>query len=51
VTVAGITSALLGGLSPLHVLEAFGTGFAVPENSRIFAVIVNVAFMLIFPFR
>lgn len=31
VTIAGILSALLAGISPLHILDAFGTGFA---NSR-----------------
>ena len=32
VTVAGIVSALLGGLSPLHILEAFGSGFAASRS-------------------
>lgn len=31
VTIAGIVSALLAGISPLHILDAFGSGFA---NSR-----------------
>jgi uncharacterized membrane protein len=31
VTVAGITSALLAGISPAHIIDAFGSGFA---NSR-----------------
>jgi len=31
VTVAGIVSALLAGLSPMHILDSFGIGFA---NSR-----------------
>lgn len=40
VTVAGIVSALLGGLSPLHVLEAFGTGFASSRS-------ITIAFMVL----
>jgi uncharacterized membrane protein len=31
VTIAGIVSALVAGISPAHILDAFGTGFA---NSR-----------------
>jgi uncharacterized membrane protein len=31
VTIAGIVSALLAGISPVHILDAFGSGFA---NSR-----------------
>ncbi len=40
VTVAGIVSALLGGVSPLHILDAFGNGFA---NSRS----VTIAFIVL----
>jgi uncharacterized membrane protein len=40
VTVAGIVSALLGGISPQHILEAFGSGFA---NSRS----ITIAFMVL----
>jgi uncharacterized membrane protein len=40
VTVAGVVSALLGGISPLHILDAFGNGFA---NSRS----VTVAFVVL----
>jgi uncharacterized membrane protein len=42
VTVAGITSALLGGLSPLHVLEAFGTGFAASRSISIAFIVLPV---------
>src|SRR5579872_7463225 len=40
VTIAGIFSALLAGISPLHILNAFGTGFA---NSRS----VSLAFIVL----
>lgn len=42
VTVAGITSALLGGLSPLHVLDAFGTGFAGSRSITIAFIVLPV---------
>lgn len=42
VTVAGITSALLGGLSPLHVLDAFGTGFAASRSVSIAFIVLPV---------
>jgi len=32
VTVAGIVSALLAGLTPLHILEGFGSGFAASRS-------------------
>lgn len=40
VTVAGIVSALLGGLSPMHILEAFGSGFTSSRS-------VTLAFMVL----
>jgi uncharacterized membrane protein len=46
VTVAGITSALLGGLSPLHVLEAFGTGFAASRSISIAFIVLPVIGLL-----
>jgi uncharacterized membrane protein len=46
VTVAGVTSALLGGLSPLHVLEAFGTGFAGSRSITIAFVVLPVIGLL-----
>ena len=46
VTVAGIVSALLGGLSPLHVLEAFGTGFASSRSISIAFIVLPVIGLL-----
>lgn len=46
VTVAGITSALLAGLSPLHVLEAFGTGFAASRSITIAFIVLPVIGLL-----
>jgi uncharacterized membrane protein len=46
VTVAGITSALLGGLSPLHVLEDFGTGFAASRSISIAFIVLPVIGLL-----
>lgn len=46
VTVAGITSALLGGLSPLHVLDAFGTGFASSRSVSIAFIVLPVIGLL-----
>jgi uncharacterized membrane protein len=46
VTVAGIVSALLGGLSPLHVLDAFGTGFSNSRSITIAFVILPVIGLL-----
>ena len=34
VTVAGVVTGLLGGLSPLDILNDFGTGFAAAAPSR-----------------
>jgi uncharacterized membrane protein len=46
VTVAGIASALLGGFSPLHVLEAFGTGFASSRSISIAFIVLPVIGLL-----
>ncbi|HEY1866656.1 MAG TPA: DUF969 domain-containing protein [Candidatus Cybelea sp.] len=46
VTVAGITSALLGGLSPLHVLEAFGSAFAESRSVTIAFIVLPVIGLL-----
>jgi uncharacterized membrane protein len=46
VTVAGIVSALLGGISPLHILEAFGTGFASSRSITIAFVVLPVIGLL-----
>lgn len=46
VTVAGIVSALLAGLSPLHILEAFGTGFASSRSITIAFVVLPVIGLL-----
>jgi uncharacterized membrane protein len=46
VTVAGVTSALLGGLSPVHVLEAFGTGFAASRSVSIVFIVLPVIGLL-----
>ncbi len=40
VTVAGIASALLGGISPIHILDAFGSGFASSRS-------ISLAFMVL----
>jgi uncharacterized membrane protein len=46
VTVAGIVSALLGGLSPLHILEAFGVGFASSRSISIAFIVLPVIGLL-----
>jgi uncharacterized membrane protein len=46
VTVAGIVSALLGGLSPLHILEAFGSGFASSRSISIAFIVLPVIGLL-----
>ena len=38
VTVAGIVTALLGGLTPLTILNAFGTGFAGSRSVTLFVL-------------
>ncbi|MFJ3957380.1 DUF969 domain-containing protein [Arthrobacter sp. NPDC090010] len=42
VTVAGIVTALLGGMNPLQILEAFGSGFASSRSVTVFAVVLPV---------
>lgn len=46
VTVAGIISAFLGGLSPMHVLDAFGTGFAQSRSVTIAFIVLPVIGLL-----
>jgi uncharacterized membrane protein len=46
VTVAGIVSALLGGISPLHILDAFGTGFAGSRSVTIAFIVLPVIGLL-----
>ena len=42
VTVAGIVTALLGGLNPVQILDAFGTGFASSRSVTIFVAVLPV---------
>lgn len=42
VTVAGIVTALLGGMNPLQILEAFGSGFASSRSVTVFAAVLPV---------
>jgi len=42
VTVAGIVSALLAGISPFHILEAFGTGFASSRSITLAFIVLPV---------
>jgi uncharacterized membrane protein len=46
VTVAGIVSALLGGISPLHILEAFGSGFASSRSITLVFLVLPVIGLL-----
>ena len=46
VFVAGIVSALLGGMSPLHILDAFGTGFASSRSVTLAFVVLPVIGLL-----
>jgi uncharacterized membrane protein len=46
VTIAGIASALLAGLSPMHILEAFGTGFASSRSITLAFVVLPVIGLL-----
>lgn len=42
VTVAGIVSALLGGMSPLQILDSFGTGFASSRSISLVFIVLPV---------
>jgi uncharacterized membrane protein len=42
VTVAGIVTGLLGGLNPLEIMNAFGTGFAGSRSVTLFIVVLPV---------
>lgn len=46
VTVAGIVSALLAGISPLHILDAFGSGFANSRSVTIVFIVLPVIGLL-----
>ncbi|GAA2239963.1 DUF969 domain-containing protein [Kitasatospora cystarginea] len=46
VGVAGVTTGLLGGLSPTAVLAAFGTGFASSRSVSLFVVVLPVIGLL-----
>jgi uncharacterized membrane protein len=46
VAVAGIASALLGGISPLHILDAFGSGFASSRSVTLAFVVLPVIGLL-----
>jgi uncharacterized membrane protein len=46
VTIAGIVSALLGGISPAHILDAFGTGFAQSRSVTLTFVVLPVIGLL-----
>jgi uncharacterized membrane protein len=46
VTAAGIVSALLGGISPLHILDAFGNGFADSRSVTIAFLVLPVIGLL-----
>ncbi|HXW52073.1 MAG TPA: DUF969 domain-containing protein [Candidatus Acidoferrales bacterium] len=42
VTIAGIVSALLAGISPLHILDAFGAGFASSRSISLAFIVLPV---------
>jgi uncharacterized membrane protein len=42
VTAAGIVAGLIGGLSPVKIVEAFGTGFAASRSVSVFLVVLPV---------
>lgn len=42
VTVAGIVAGLIAGLSPVKIIEAFGTGFAGSRSVTVFIVVLPV---------
>ncbi|HZY98042.1 MAG TPA: DUF969 domain-containing protein [Candidatus Baltobacteraceae bacterium] len=46
VTAAGIVSALLGGISPVHILDAFGSGFASSRSVTIAFIVLPVIGLL-----
>jgi uncharacterized membrane protein len=46
VTVAGVVSALLGGISPLHILDAFGSGFASSRSVTLAFIVLPVIGLL-----
>jgi uncharacterized membrane protein len=46
VTVAGIVSAVLAGITPLHILEAFGSGFAASRSITLAFLVLPVIGLL-----
>lgn len=42
VTVAGIVTALIGGMNPMQILDAFGTGFATSRSVTLFIIVLPV---------
>ena len=46
VMVSGIVAALLGGLSPLHIFEAFGSGFAASRSVTLAFLVLPVIGLL-----
>lgn len=46
VTLAGITAGLIAGITPLKIIEAFGTGFAGSRSVTVFIVILPVIGMI-----
>lgn len=46
VAVAGITAGLIAGISPVKIVEAFGTGFATSRSVTVFIVVLPVIGLL-----
>ncbi|MBB4921130.1 DUF969 domain-containing protein [Kitasatospora kifunensis] len=46
VGIAGVVTGLLGGLTPMKVLAAFGTGFAASRSVTIFVIVVPIIGLL-----
>jgi uncharacterized membrane protein len=46
VTVAGIVSAVIAGITPLHILEAFGSGFAASRSITLAFLVLPVIGLL-----
>lgn len=46
VTVAGVTAGLIAGITPVKIIEAFGTGFAGSRSVTVFIVVLPVIGMI-----
>jgi uncharacterized membrane protein len=46
VTLAGIVSALLGGIDPVHIVDAFGSGFAASRSVTLVFIVLPVIGLL-----